>query len=89
MIVTSHITIKTLLAATHLQLGKHTGPREDLEISVNRGQTDPGHFFPDNPVQLISGQMLSAFLQFLQNYLTLAGHTYWHIYPLMRTIISL
>jgi len=75
MIMTNHITVKTLLAATHLQLGKHSGLREDLEIPVNRGQTDPWHFFPDNPVQLISGHMLSAFLQFLQDYLPLAGHT--------------
>ena len=76
VIMTNHFTIKTPLTPTHLKLGDQPGLRQKLEIPVNRSQTDSWHFFPDNPEQLISGQMLSAFLQFLKNYFALACSTY-------------
>lgn len=83
----NHITVKTLLTATHLEPGNHASLRQKFEIPVNRGQTDSWHFFPNDPIQLISGHMLSAFLQFLKNYFTLAGHSYWLQFPLNFPLI--
>ena len=87
MIMVNHITVKALLTPTHLYLGNHTGLRQNIEIPVNRSQTDLWHFFYNDPIQLISGHMLSAFLQFLKNYFTLAGHSYWLQFPLNFPLI--